>query len=123
MAHRVTQETSHEQSGADEETFALAGDGAQTVAVARKERAWMKFRKSDFSRNFKRNWTYLLFLIPAVVVTFIFAYIPIYGLLIAFQDYMPGDSILNGYWIQFRNFEEFFGNYVFWDLMGNTFLL
>ena len=123
MAHRVTQETSHEQSGADEETFALAGDGAQTVAVAQKESAWMKFRKSDFSRNFKRNWTYLLFLIPAVVVTFIFAYIPIYGLLIAFQDYMPGDSILNGYWIQFRNFEEFFGNYVFWDLMGNTFLL
>ncbi|MDE5547498.1 MAG: hypothetical protein K2J30_00660, partial [Clostridia bacterium] len=84
---------------------------------------FLKFKNSAFSRNFKSNWTYLLFLIPAVVVTFIFAYIPMYGLLIAFQDFVPGDSILDGYWIGFANFKEFFGNYVFWSLMGNTFLL
>ena len=84
---------------------------------------FLKFKNSAFSRNFKSNWTYLLFLIPAVVVTFIFAYIPMYGLLIAFQDFVPGDSILDGYWIGFANFKEFFGNYVFWNLMGNTFLL
>ena len=82
-----------------------------------------KFKNSYFARNFKRNWSYLLFLIPAVVVTFIFAYIPMYGLLIAFQDFVPGDSIWTGVWIGFDNFQEFFGNYVFWELMGNTFLL
>lgn len=123
MAHRVTQENAREQAVGTEENILPAAEGTQSVAVAQRGNAWDKFKKSNFSRNFKRNWTYLLFLIPAVVVTFIFAYIPIYGLLIAFQDYMPGDSILNGYWIGFRNFEEFFGNYVFWDLMGNTFLL
>lgn len=84
-----------------------------------------KFSKSCFARNFKRNWTYLLFLIPAVVVTFIFAYIPIYGLLIAFQDYMPGDPILgaNTVWVGFTNFSRFFNDYRFWSVMGNTFLL
>ncbi len=82
-----------------------------------------RIKYSNFGRNFRKNWTYLLFLIPAVVVTFIFAYIPMYGLLIAFQDFVPGDNILNGAWIGFDNFTEFFENYVFWDLMGNTFLL
>jgi len=89
----------------------------------KKENVFRRIGKSNFGRNFKRNWTYLLFLIPAVVITFVFAYIPMYGLLIAFQDFVPGDSILNGYCIGFDNFTEFFGNYVFWDLMGNTFLL
>ena len=107
--------------GVDQTTGAVGE--AMSGQVAEKPRLADKFRRSHFARNFKRNWTYLLFLIPAVVVTFIFAYIPIYGILIAFQDYMPGDSILNGYWIGFQNFEEFFGNYVFWDLMTNTFLL
>lgn len=89
----------------------------------KKENVFRRIGKSNFGRNFKRNWTYLLFLIPAVAITFVFAYIPMYGLLIAFQDFVPGDSIWNGYWIGFDNFTEFFGNYVFWDLMGNTFLL
>ena len=107
--------------GVDQTTGAVGE--AMSGQVAEKARLADKFRRSHFARNFKRNWTYMLFLIPAVVVTFIFAYIPIYGILIAFQDYMPGDSILNGYWIGFQNFEEFFGHYVFWDLMINTFLL
>ena len=52
-----------------------SGAGAAAEAVAEvghgaKEGLWTKFKKSDFARNFKRNWTYLLFLIPAVVVTF-----------------------------------------------------
>ena len=124
MAKRL----SRDAEAADLPPEGSSGAGAAAEAVAgvgqgAKEGLWTKFKKTDFARNFKRNWTYLLFLIPAVVVTFIFAYIPIYGLLIAFQDYMPGDSILHGYWIGFQNFEEFFGNYVFWDLMGNTFLL
>ncbi len=92
-------------------------------AQSEKESFGKKFKNSYFARNFKRNWSYLLFLIPAVVVTFVFAYIPMYGLLIAFQDFMPGDSIWGGQWIGFGNFKAFFGDYQFWPLMGNTFLL
>ncbi len=100
----------------------------QSVAeetAAATERKKSKFANGKFARNFKSNWTYLLFLIPAVVVTFVFAYIPIYGILIAFQDYMPGDSIMgaNTIWVGFDNFTRFFNDYMFWSLMGNTFLL
>ena len=82
-------------------------------------------KRNAFAKNFKQNWTYLLFLLPAVVVTFVFAYVPIYGLLIAFQDYMPGDPIFSSetIWIGFQNFTKFFNDFRFWDLMKNTFLL
>ncbi len=102
---------------------ATAGEDALLSDVQTAKPAGRKFKDSYFARNFKRNWSYLLFLIPAVIVTFVFAYIPMYGLLIAFQDFMPGDSILNGYWIGFDNFTAFLGNYAFWGLMWNTFLL
>lgn len=80
---------------------------------------------SGFMKNLKQNWVYLLFLLPAFVITFIFAYLPIYGLLIAFQDYMPGDPIFSSdtIWVGFDNFTKFFNDYRFWDLMKNTFLL
>ena len=69
-------------------------------------------KSSDFARNFKQNWGYLIFLLPAVIVTFVFAYVPIYGLLISFQDYMPGDSILSDttVWVGFDNFVKFFND-------------
>ena len=48
-----------------------------------------------------------------------------YGILIAWQDFIPGDSILsvNAAWIGWANFERFFTNPNFWQLMGNTFFL
>lgn len=86
---------------------------------------FQRFKKGNFARNFKKNWTYLLFLIPAVLVTFVFAYVPIYGLLIAFQDYMPGDPILgeNTIWVGFDNFARFFNDYMCGKLFLNTFAL
>ena len=46
-------------------------------------------------RNFRENSPYLLMILPAVLVVFLFNYLPIYGVLIAFQDFMPGDKILS----------------------------
>lgn len=76
-------------------------------------------------RHFKENAPYLLMVLPAVVVVFLFNYLPIYGVLIAFQDFMPGDKILSDttIWVGFQNFERFFTDPMFWPLMKNTFLI
>ena len=76
-------------------------------------------------RNFKENAPFLLMILPAVVVVFLFCYLPIYGVLIAFQDFMPGDEILseNTIWVGFDNFTRFFNDPQFWPLMKNTFLI
>ena len=76
-------------------------------------------------RHLKENAPFLLMILPAVVVVFLFCYLPIYGVLIAFQDFMPGDEILseNTIWVGFRNFTRFFNDPQFWPLMKNTFLI
>ena len=81
---------------------------------------------SKFLRKLKDNYPFLIMLFPAVLIVFLFNYLPIYGVLIAFQDdFVPGDPFLqpvNG-WVGFKNFTDFFKDVQFWPLMKNTFLL
>ncbi len=83
-----------------------------------------RMTKEKRIRYFKDNSPYLLMILPAVIVVFLFNYLPIYGVLIAFQDFMPGDKILSDstIWVGFENFERFFSDPQFWPLMKNTFL-
>ncbi len=76
-------------------------------------------------RHLRQNHPFLVMVFPAVLVVFLFNYLPIYGVLIAFQDFMPGDPIFGEYtrWIGFKNFTRFFTDVQFWPLMKNTFLL
>lgn len=86
------------------------------LALSPRSRRW---------RRIQRNSPYLLMLFPAVLVVFLFNYLPIYGVLIAFQDFMPGDKILSDstIWVGLDNFKRFFSDPQFWPLMKNTFLL
>lgn len=86
-------------------------------SVRKKESGWIK--------SIKDNYPFLIMLLPAIVVVFLFNYLPIYGILIAFQDFMPGDKILSDttIWVGMRNFTRFFTDVQFWPLMKNTFLI
>ena len=93
------------------------------AAMVRQKKAKPGFGKRI--RDFKENAPYLVFVLPAILVVFLFCYLPIYGVLIAFQDFMPGDKILSDttIWVGFENFTRFFNDVQFWPLMKNTFLL
>lgn len=75
--------------------------------------------------NFKKHWKTLLFILPTLIYVFIFCYIPMYGILVAFQDYLPGDQIIGPYTILvgFENFQRFFELPNFSQIFWNTFLL
>ena len=81
--------------------------------------------KGKKARRILKNIPFLIMLFPAILIVFLFNYLPIYGVLIAFQDYMPGDDIFSEYtiWVGFENFTRFFSDVQFWTLMKNTFLL
>lgn len=87
----------------------------------------MTIKASQPPRTIKKRHHYelLVFVIPALLYVFIFNYLPMYGIVIAFQDFTPVDDILgpNAYWIGFDNFVRFFTDYKFWTLMKNTFML
>ena len=94
-------------------------DSAKTAPAPAKKLGGGWFKK------LRDNYPFLVMVFPAVLVVFLFNYLPIYGVLIAFQDFMPGDPILGEYtrWVGFQNFTRFFTDVQFWPLMKNTFLL
>lgn len=67
-----------------------------------------------------RNWELYLFLLPTVAYFIIFAYVPMYGVQIAFKDFIPTNGIWGSEWVGFKHFTHFFESYYFWDLIKNT---
>lgn len=82
----------------------------------------IRFRQR-VGRALKNNWQLYVLLTPAIVFFFIFCYLPLYGIQIAFRDYKAVFGIIGSEWIGFENFRDFFSAYYFKRLLANTFLL
>ena len=68
-----------------------------------------------------RHWQlYLIFILPAVVLTLIFKYIPMGGVLIAFQNYNPFRGVLGSEWVGFEHFQRFMSSPDFQRYLVNT---
>ena len=68
----------------------------------------------------KSDWQlYSLSLIPILVI-FIFRYLPMGGLIIAFKNYKFSKGIFGSDWVGLQNFEFFFKSNVFAQLVKNT---
>lgn len=88
---------------------------------------WIKFSSKGHAKmkkwlcnDWKRNKEVYIILLPVILYYLIFCYKPMYGALIAFQDYDPGDSIIGGKWVDFKHFINFFKSYYFIRLIRNT---
>jgi putative aldouronate transport system permease protein len=60
---------------------------------------------------------------PAMVFIFIFNFLPLFGLLMAFKNYTPLDGtmgIFTAAWNHFQNFTELFHSVFFWPMIRNT---
>jgi len=76
-------------------------------------------RKGGFVLEMKRNWGYYLMIVPAALVLFAFAYVPLPGLILAFQDFNVID-VFRSPWVGLRNFEFFFQSGAAWRTTRNT---
>ena len=64
--------------------------------------------KNSFFYELKTNKIVYLMMLPAILCIVIFKYIPMFGLVVAFQDYTPAVGVLGSEWIGFDNFIRFF---------------
>ena len=71
-------------------------------------------------RDLRKNYPLYLLALPAVVVIFLLNYMPMYGVVMAFQDFRPISGFLGSRWVGLKNFQRFFNSYQFWDLFSNT---
>lgn len=68
----------------------------------------------------KKNMTLTAMALPASVLLFIFSYVPIAGLIIAFKDFRYDKGFLGSKWVGFKNFEFFFKSNDAWVVLRNT---
>ncbi|GIN55886.1 putative multiple-sugar transport system permease YteP [Lederbergia ruris] len=71
------------------------------------------------TRLWKDRWLYL-FLLPGLVYFIVYKYLPMWGVLMSFQNYQPHLGIWNSQWVGFKHFERFFSEPEFWMLFRNT---
>lgn len=76
-------------------------------------------KKTLAKRIFQHRHVYII-LLPVLLYYFIFAYLPIGGNLMAFQDYSIVKGIWGSEWVGLKNFEKFLSSYKFWELLRNT---
>ena len=79
-------------------------------------------RKPLFRRVWQNRALYLMLMLPLTVLI-LFRYVPMYGIQIAFKDYMPSDRISESPWVGLRFISRFISNYKFLTIMKNTLVL
>lgn len=78
------------------------GLGAVNVHPARIKEA------SKWRRGLKKTWPLHMLILPATVIAIVFHYLPILGLVMAFQDYKPWLGFLKSDWVGLKHFESLF---------------
>ena len=67
-----------------------------------------------------QSWQLYAFALPAFLVVLIFSYFPMYGVVIAFQNFRATDGFFGSEWVGFEHFTRFFQSHHFWRLIRNT---
>ncbi|MEK3883739.1 ABC transporter permease subunit [Paenibacillus sp. PL2-23] len=88
--------------------------------INRMQRQLMSYQK--IRRLVRDRWLYIL-LFPGLLYFLLFKYLPMWGIVIAFQDYNPFLGVMDSPWVGWAHFERLFGDPDFWVLLRNTALI
>ena len=87
----------------------------ELTTIARRNNPFRKLGGKVF-----RSKYLIMMIIPAIVFYILFCYVPMYGILMAFQDYIPRFGVFGSPWVGFDNFARVFKNNDFWVAFRNT---
>lgn len=97
------------------------------AAISQTAKIQTKTERKSFwqraARDLTRNKGAYLLLVPVLLYYLIFHYGPMYGAVIAFQDFNPIRGIFNSPWVGFENFVDFFKGAYFSRLVVNTLVI
>ena len=75
------------------------------------------------AKGFRKYWQYYLLMLPALAFFIIFCYGPMYGVQIAFKDFIARKGIWDSPWVGAKHFIRFFESPYFLDLIRNTLVI
>ncbi|NMM54420.1 ABC transporter permease [Paenibacillus aquistagni] len=82
-----------------------------------------KGKEASGLKRFIKQIDIQLMVIPALLLIFVFSYIPMYGVLMAFQDFDIFKGFFASPWAGFKHFETFFASPEFYNVMRNTIVI
>jgi putative aldouronate transport system permease protein len=94
----------------------------EETAAVRPQAAAVRSTSELRKRLWRNRWIYVM-LLPGILYFLIFKYIPMFGLVISFQDYKPFKGITGSEWVGFAHFERLFTHPDFWKILSNTLIL
>ncbi len=71
----------------------------------------------------KNQKTLVLMSVPFAIYAIIFSYVPLFGWIMAFQNYKPKDGLLHSKFVGLQKFERLFGDDIFLKVIRNTFCM
>ena len=74
----------------------------------------------EFLMDIRKNKSLFIILLPVLAFFLIFNYLPMGGLIMAFENYTPKGGFLHSSFVGFKHFEDFFGSVYFGRLLRNT---
>lgn len=84
----------------------------------------VEMEKKKIAKAFRRDWDlYIFLLLPGVIWLILFAYVPMSGLVMAFQDYNVWKGISGSEFVGFQNFIDFMSDDTFWRTIKNTLMI
>lgn len=75
---------------------------------------------TEFFSQYIKNWQVVMFMIPGLILLLIFAYGPMFGLLIAFKDYKMALGVFESEWVGLEHFRRLFTGDDFLKVLKNT---
>jgi putative aldouronate transport system permease protein len=102
--------------------YALRGDRLTGISATDKGSA-ISAKTGKRKWHIKSNLDLLLFCLPGILVVFIYHYIPLYGVVIAFKKYTARRGIFGSQWVGMANFERFFRSAYAGTIIWNTIVL
>jgi len=80
-------------------------------------------RDPSIWRRFISQWDFQIMIIPSMLFILIFSYIPMWGVLVSFQDYDLFQGFWASHWVGLKHFKMFFESPEFWGIMRNTLVI
>lgn len=104
----------------DEHKITLVIWGHIMKTMTLEDRRYRKSFSQRLARDLKMNGGLYIMFIPVLLYFVLFRYLPMGGLIIAFEDYRPMKGMLGSSFVGFEHFREFFSSPYFWRLLRNT---
>lgn len=77
----------------------------------------------EFLKRFKKQLSFQLMLIPALIFATVFSYLPLFGIIIAFQEFSYRKGIFGSTWVGLKYFKSFFNDPALAGVIINTLAL